>query len=39
VSVTEETSEQYNPQSQVVRSEQTSKNFAHAGGVQGVPAH
>jgi flagellar M-ring protein FliF len=38
LSITEETSEQYNPQSQVVRSEQTSEETSrNAGGVQGVP--
>ncbi len=38
LSVTEETREQYNPQSQVVRSEQTSEEIsATGGGAQGVP--
>jgi len=38
LSMTEETSEQYNPQSQVVRSEQSSEeNSRNGGGVQGVP--
>lgn len=38
LSMTEETSEQYNPQSQVVRSEQTSEETTrNGGGVQGVP--
>ena len=39
LSVTEETREQYNPQSQVVRSEQTSEEISRAasGGPQGVP--
>lgn len=36
--VTEETREQYNPQSQVVRSEQTSEEISrNGGGAQGVP--
>jgi len=38
LSVTEETREQYNPQSQVVRSEQTSEEMnRNGGGAQGVP--
>ncbi|HEX2584575.1 MAG TPA: flagellar basal-body MS-ring/collar protein FliF [Steroidobacteraceae bacterium] len=38
LAMTEETSEQFNPQGQVVRSEQTAEeNNRNAGGVQGVP--
>jgi len=38
MAMTEETSEQFNPQGQVVRSEQTSEeNNRNGGGVQGVP--
>ena len=38
LSVTEETREQYNPQSQVVRSEQSSEEISRTGsGAQGVP--
>lgn len=38
LSMTEETREQYNPQSQVVRSEQTSEELSrNGGGAQGVP--